>query len=1154
MEANEFKKTLQNLNIFCKNTFEIQQNIKTDEVVGVAYYSSWLFLNNDSNVVIVSQNLYIAQQIRDLLYSILNKDDIIYIPSEELVAVEYVATSKEIESDRIYGLYKLATSNSKKIIILNLAAYLRIYPKKELLLNSIINLKVGDEIDYYKLRNKFLEIGYSFANKIEKTGDVCFRGSIIDIFPLNYDQPVRIDLFDNEIEKIKFFDIESQLSQKEIPSLSIIPNTDILLDEKNNLELQDILKNKLNNEIKNCNDKARLEDNIKEVINNLKENNIDIKLYKYFCLVNEKSNILSYFNKNDYIIYTNSEQIEVSKEKLLLDSSKFLNELVKNSESLNDLYLFYSDLNDNNFYKIKNYDFYDVDFYSINIERPLLRAVDKNTVYVYLKNLYEQNYKIILVFDYKQQKDFFISTYADNENCLEILNNSSFAVDFLNIGAIFKDLKIAIITTNELFNYRSNGSRFLSRFKASTVLKSFNDLNIGDYVVHEKYGISKYDGIKTITSQGITTDCLRLIFADDDALYIPVEQFKLIRKYVSKEGYEPKLSNLFSNKWELTKRKVKEKVSELAIDLMNLYSTRLNIKRPPYPEDDFFQEQFEKQVPFVLTKDQVKAIKDIKSDMAKDVPMNRLICGDVGFGKTEVAFVAAFKVINAGKQVLLLAPTTLLARQHFERAQIRFHDFDVRITLLTRFTKGKEFSNAVEDIKNGVTHFVIGTHKSLSKKIEFKDLGLIIIDEEQRFGVEQKEQLKVKNEAVDVITLSATPIPRTLQLSLSGLRSLSLINTAPINRAPIQTFLIKYNEKFVYEVIERELGRGGQTYYLYNDIFSMYTRVEKLEKNLPGARIASIHSKMDKKEIEDVMDLFYQGKIDVLVSTTIIENGIDVSNANLLIVENADRFGLAQLYQIKGRVGRGDKLAYAYLMYNEYKDITEEGRKRLKTIKEFTEFGSGYKVAQRDLLIRGAGDLLGKNQSGNINDVGIDLYLKLLNQAIKKVENKEDEISEENSEKIDSLKIDVNGYIPDAYAENSNKIEIYDLIDSSNTKEELKQAVNKIKDIYGAIPEESVNLIKIRELKIKLKEKVFDSYKETLDVIFILLNDDFSNIDGIGYKLFSILIGFKNNIKISYEKGKIKILLFKKSESWFALLNDLVDRILKLYNNEYEIR
>lgn len=1153
METSEFKKILQNLNIFCENSFKLDYSIKTDEVVGIAYYSCWLYQNNDKNVIVVTQNLYIAQQIRDLLYSLINKEDVIYIPSEELVAVEYVATSKEIESDRVYGLYKLATSTSKKIVVLNLATYLRLYPKKQLFLESIIKLKVGDIIDYYQIRKKFVEIGYTHTNKIEKTGEISFRGSIIDIFPLNYDKPIRIDLFDDEIESIKFFDIETQLSQLSTKEINIIPNTDILLTEKNNKDLQEILKQKLQNELKNCIDKSKLEENINEIINNLKENCIDIKLYKYFCLNEEKTNILSYLSKNDFLIFTNLEQINVSKEKLIEDSHKFLNELVKNSESLKDLFLFYSSMNDTNFEVINNYDFYDVDFTSIDIQRPLLRAVDKNTVYLYLKNLSDLDYKIILVFDYKQQKDFFVSSYLDNKDCIKILNNCIFAIDFINIGAVFSNKKIAIITTNELFNYRSNGSRFLSRFKASTVLKSFNDLSVGDYVVHEKYGISKYDGIKTITSQGITTDCLRLIFADDDALYIPIEQFKLIRKYISKEGYEPKLSNLFSNKWELTKKKVKEKVSELAIDLMNLYSTRLNIKRKPYPEDDFFQEQFEKQVPFDLTKDQIKAIKDIKSDMAKDVPMNRLICGDVGFGKTEVAFVAAFKAINSGKQVLLLAPTTLLARQHFERAQIRFHDFDVKIKLLTRFTKGKEFNQAIEDIKKGVIHFVIGTHRSLSKKIEFNNLGLLIIDEEQRFGVEQKEELKVKNEAVDVLTLSATPIPRTLQLSLSGLRSLSLINTAPVNRAPIQTFLIKYNEKFVYEVIERELGRGGQTYYLYNDIFSMYSRVEKLEQNLPGARIASIHSKMDKKEIENVMDQFYQGKIDVLVSTTIIENGIDVSNANLLIVENADRFGLAQLYQIKGRVGRGDTLAYAYLMYNDYKNITEEGRKRLKAIKEFTEFGSGYKVAQRDLLIRGAGDLLGKNQSGNINDVGIDLYLKLLNQAIKKVENKEEEQAE-NKEMIDILKIDVDGYVPDKYAQDSNKIEIYDLIDSSKTKEELKQAVNKIKDIYGAIPEESLNLIKIRELKIKLKENVFESYREEGDVIFIILNEEFSNIEGIGYKLFSMLIGFKNNIKISYERGKIKIILYKKAKEWFALLNDLVDRIIKLYNNEDEIR
>ena len=606
---------------------------------------------------------------------------------------------------------------------------------------------------------------------------------------------------------------------------------------------------------------------------------------------------------------------------------------------------------------------------------------------------------------------------------------------------------------------------------------------------------------------------------------------------------------MFSSKWETAKNKVKEDVAELAIKLLNLYSDRLNIKRKPYLPDDEFQISFEKQFPYKLTNDQIIAIKDVKNDMEKDVPMNRLICGDVGFGKTEIAFIAAFKAINSGRQVVMLCPTTLLAKQHYERAVERFNGFDVKITLFTRFTTNKQINEDINEIKEGKVHFVIGTHKALNKKIIYKDLGLLIIDEEQRFGVEQKEKIKIANKDVDVLTLSATPIPRTLQLSLAGMRSISLISTAPINRAPIQTFLIEYNERFIVEVISRELGRHGQTFYLYNDVITMPEKINKLRANLPNARIEGVHGQMDKMLIDEIMNDFYNGNIDVLVTTTIIENGIDVSNANLIIVENADKFGLAQLYQIKGRVGRSNTLAYAYLTYRGNKNLTSDAKKRLKTIKEFTELGSGYKIAQRDLMIRGAGDILGKDQSGNINEVGIDLYLKLLNQEINKVKNN---TNYEEEQKIDFAKISISGYIPNNYANDTNKIEIYNLVDNSNSIDELNKAIKKITDIYGAIPEEFVNLIKIRQLKIKLKNPLFLDFKEEGDYIVIVLNKEFSQIDGIGYKLFSLLISYKEKIKINFERGSIKIILYKKYKDWFLSLNNLVDTLLKLYNDVYE--
>lgn len=1137
-------------NLFIKDKYKFSCNIFTSDVVGISYYAAYLYKNYKQNIIILCPNLYNAQLIRDEIASIINDDDIIYIPSEELVAVEYVAASKEIQADRIFGIYKLITSNKPKIIILNVSCALRYFCDPNIFKKNIFKLKKDDVIDYEKFKQQLVEAGYIVTNKIEKTGDVSFRGSIIDIFPINLNNPIRIDLFDDQIEKIKYFDVSNQTSFEEIDEVEFCPNSDFLIEKDMLLKNIERLKKLTIEESKTKKNPNVFIENINSDLDELENFSFSQKDYKYFKLLSEKVfSIFSYIN-DGILLYSNDEQIEISKESLLQDAEKFKNDLINKDECLNYVSLFYDDF-DYNYQKVcKNRLFSNVNYQEIKVRNPNLKGIDKSVVINFLKLSLSENYKIYLCFDYKQQKDFFITTFLSDDN-KEILNNINFVVDELKAGFDFYDDKVMILSPKEIFNYKTNTSRYISRFKEATIIKNYEDLNIGDYVVHEKYGIAKYNGIETIKSGENTNDYIKLIFDKGDALFIPLEQFKIIRKYISKEGYVPKLSKLFSSKWETAKNKVKEDVAELAIKLLNLYSDRLNIKRKPYLPDDEFQISFEKQFPYKLTNDQIIAIKDVKNDMEKDVPMNRLICGDVAFGKTEIAFIAAFKVINSGRQVVMLCPTTLLAKQHYERAVERFNGFDVKIALFTRFTTNKQISEDINEIKEGKVHFVIGTHKALNKKIIYKDLGLLIIDEEQRFGVEQKEKIKIANKDVDVLTLSATPIPRTLQLSLAGMRSISLITTAPINRAPIQTFLIEYNERFIVEVISRELGRRGQTFYLYNDVITMPEKINKLRSSLPNARIEGVHGQMDKMLIDEIMNDFYNGNIDVLVTTTIIENGIDVSNANLIIVENADKFGLAQLYQIKGRVGRSNTLAYAYLTYRGNKNLTSDAKKRLKTIKEFTELGSGYKIAQRDLMIRGAGDILGKDQSGNINEVGIDLYLKLLNQEINKVKNN---TNYEEEQKIDFAKISISGYIPNNYANDTNKIEIYNLVDNSNSIDELNKAIKKITDIYGAIPEEFVNLIKIRQLKIKLKNPLFLDFKEEGDYIVIVLNKEFSQIDGIGYKLFSLLISYKEKIKINFERGSIKIILYKKYKDWFLSLNNLVDTLLKLYNDVYENR
>ena len=574
---------------------------------------------------------------------------------------------------------------------------------------------------------------------------------------------------------------------------------------------------------------------------------------------------------------------------------------------------------------------------------------------------------------------------------------------------------------------------------------------------------------------------------------------------------------------------------------MQLYVERSKIKGFAFQEDDEFQKAFEDEFDYELTRDQQRALDEIKKDMEAPIPMDRLLCGDVGFGKTEVAFRAAFKAILSGKQVAILCPTTLLARQHYELALKRFANFDVNIAVFSRLVPNKDQKKYEKEIKEGKAHLIIGTHRLLSKNIHFKELGLLIIDEEQRFGVEQKERIKELKNDIDVLTLTATPIPRTLQISLVGVRSMSKIDTPPQDRMPIQTYVTPFRMDVVKELIERELGRNGQVFFLHNNISTLYTRVSLLQKMMPNVSFGVAHGKMDRDDIEDVMMRFYEGQIDVLVSTSIIENGIDVPNANMIIVEDSDNYGLAQLYQIKGRVGRSNRIAYAYLMYSEYKVLNEKAQKRLKALQDFTELGSGYKIAQRDLMIRGAGDILGPEQAGFIDSIGLDMYIKLLNEAIK--EKMEGEIQVEEEPVITTLNVDA--YIPNSYAKEGDKIELYQEIMHAPSLEQLYAIKEKTRDIYGRLPDEVDMLFTKRSIDLLVREARVLKLEDKPRYVEINLGDDYINIRGIGNILFESLIPFLSNVKISYANNIFKIQLFK-SKKWISELEGILKSLLEI--------
>ena len=724
--------------------------------------------------------------------------------------------------------------------------------------------------------------------------------------------------------------------------------------------------------------------------------------------------------------------------------------------------------------------------------------------------------------------------YEIDKNKIEIIKK-----DLLEGFALDKE-KIVVFTARELFLQKITSGKYFTKFKSSQAISGYEDLKMGDYLVHENYGIGRYKGLETIKTGKITKDYLHIEYKNNEVLYVPLEQFSLVRKYSVSEGKTPTLNKLGSGDWEKTKARIKEKVKDLAINLIGLYEERTKKIGYSFSKDDELQMMFENDFSYVHTKDQKEAIEKIKKEMEKSIPMDMLLCGDVGFGKTEVAFTAAFKAIKDAKQVALLCPTTLLSSQHYESAIDRFKNFNVRVELLNRFKTEKEQNRIIKDLKEGKIDILIGTHRILSKDIEFNDLGLLIVDEEQRFGVEHKEKIKEFKNSIDVLTLSATPIPRTMQMSLIGIRSLCQLQTPPEKRMPIQTYVMEKKPKIIKEIIERELGRNGQVFYLYNKTSNINSVAYQIEKEISGAKVGVIHGKMDKESIEKVTYDFYNNKLNVLVCTTIIETGIDIPNANTIIIENADHFGLSQLYQIKGRVGRSDKLAYAYLLFTPNKQISEVATNRLRAIKEFTELGSGYKIALRDLSIRGAGDILGASQSGFIENIGIDLYLDLLKEAIE-----EEKGIKQTQETVTNNNIQIDGYIPSSYAGvDGNKIDLYKKLDKVKLLNELEDLEKEIRDIYGKMPNNVELLIEKKRMDVLSSHDKVEKIKDDKEFIDIYLSKEMSNKDGIGIKLFDLAnrLDYKNII-LSFKKDNIKIRIKKISNSWIYYINEILSNI-----------
>jgi len=704
-------------------------------------------------------------------------------------------------------------------------------------------------------------------------------------------------------------------------------------------------------------------------------------------------------------------------------------------------------------------------------------------------------------------------------------------------------LKLAVITEEELFKTKvKKSSARRQKLSNAERIKSYSELKIGDYVVHVNHGIGKYLGIETLQINGIHKDYLHLRYQGSDKLYVPVDQIDLVQKYVGSESKEPKIYKLGGNDWKKVKKKVESSVQDIADDLIKLYAEREAAVGYGFSPDGEMQREFESSFAYQETDDQLRSIHEIKKDMERERPMDRLLCGDVGYGKTEVAIRAAFKAIADGKQVAFLVPTTILAQQHYETLRERFQDYPIEIGLLSRFRTRKQQTDTIKGLKAGTFDIVVGTHRILSKDITYRDLGLLIIDEEQRFGVTHKEKIKQLKTNVDVLTLTATPIPRTLHMSMLGVRDLSVIETPPENRFPIQTYVMEYNGGLVREAIERELARNGQIYFLYNRVEDIERKAEEISMLVPDARVTYAHGQMTENELESVMLSFLEGEFDVLVSTTIIETGVDIPNVNTLIVQDADRMGLSQLYQLRGRVGRSNRVAYAYFTYRKDKVLTEVAEKRLQAIKEFTELGSGFKIAMRDLTIRGAGNLLGAQQHGFIDSVGFDLYSQMLKEAI---EERKGTFDEQQKQTID-LDLDIDAYIPDFYInDGQQKIEMYKRFRGVSSFDELSELQDEMVDRFGDYPSEVAYLFKLTEMKLYGKAAGVELIKQSKEEVLILLSEKGSSLMD-GQKIFEKSSKFGRMIGLGMDGKKLKIVLHVKgieTDKWLNACYEMVEAL-----------
>lgn len=1112
------------------------------------------YLKNNETIFVILPNLFDAQKAYDELTNILPDENVLFFPADELVAAELLDVEGDFKFERINTILSLLQSEKKYIVVTNLTGAIRLELNKKLWLNHIIEIDKTKELDDKALYLKLEEMGYHFSYTVTKTGEYSHRGSIIDIFPLNYDHPFRLDMFGDDIETIKIFDAETQRSIGEVESFKIVPVTELMYDE-------DKLKNVL---IKMAELKPTSiieKDKIDRDINSLNLHKNTDNLLRYINYFEDSPMTLFDFVDNKKLYLIDYKKTEDAYNHMINDIKNYCEDIGGYILANLNYFKSFSYLEQNS--DVISEGVVDVfkDATDYNVTIPEMLRADKSKIIGYLSSNIERN-TVIVVMKSNGRIDGLKESLLDEAIPYKFITSPN-EIDSRLVNIVrdtylpsFKmgDAKLIVLNEYTLFEikYELRKPKYKSIYKNTTKINRYDELVIGDYVVHFDYGIGCYKGLKTMEAKGIKRDYIQIEFADGDALYIPLEQINLIEKYGSSSVENVKLSNLGSKSWSIAKEKARKRIHDISQNLIRLYAAREASVGFEFRPDTKEQIELEADFGYELTPDQRKAIIEIKKEMESPKVMDRLVCGDVGYGKTEVALRAAFKAVMSGKQVVLLAPTTILSRQHYLTFKSRMDKFGVRIDLLNRLQPYKKQHETLAALASGEADIVIGTHKLLGKSVKYHDLGLLIIDEEQRFGVMQKEKIKELKVNIDTITLSATPIPRTLQMSMVGIKELSMLETPPKNRYPVQTYVLERNDSVIRDAIMREIVRGGQVFYMYNLTDTIYDIKAHLESLVPDARFCVGHGKMEKDELENIIQDFIDKKYDVLVCTTIIETGIDMPDANTLIIHDSSRLGLSQLYQLRGRVGRSDKIAYSYLMYEPDKILTETSVKRLETIKEFNELGSGFKIAMRDLAIRGAGDFLGDSQSGFIGSIGLETFMHILNEELEnqKLDKPKEEVLEiKEKPDISVNKVYASRTISNDYINNEDvRIEMHKKIDKIKSLEDLEDLKSELHDRFGDY-DISIEVYMYEKLMNYLNNQL--SIKKILDTssqIILYMSEEKSNqMDG-NY-IFKLANSIDTNIELHYLNHQIQIIMNKAKYKDNTHLIPLATFLDKLYKN-----